>query len=88
MTLLAAGVTFFAGPPLAFTPFLQPLKIWDYWPWLLLPLCFGVSLVYKCVRVDSVRQVPIEAAKATFWIVAGMAAAAAALLLLVQFMAR
>jgi hypothetical protein len=69
------------------TPFLEPMKVWDYWIWLLLPLCFGVSLVYKSVRVDSMRGVPFEAVKATFWIVVGMAAAAGALLLLVRFLA-
>ena len=35
---------------LAVRLFLEPLRLWDYWPWMLLPLCFGVSLVYKCVR--------------------------------------
>jgi hypothetical protein len=69
---------------LAVRLFLEPLKLWDYWPWMLLPLCFGVSLVYKCVRVDEMRRVPVEAVKATVWIVAGMAAAAAVLLLLVN----
>lgn len=73
---------------LAYTPFLQPLKVWDHWPWLLLPLCFGVSLVYKCVRVDDMRRVPIEAVKATVWIVAGMAAAGAGLWLLVLAVSR
>lgn len=73
---------------LAYTPFLQPLKVWDYWPLLLLPLCFGVSLVYKCVRVDDVRRVGIEATKATFWIITGMAVAAAGLWLLVLAISR
>ena len=73
---------------LAYTPFLHPMKVWDYWPWLLLPLCLGVSIVYKSVRVESMRRVPLEAVRATFWIVAGMAGAALALLLLVRWMAR
>jgi hypothetical protein len=73
---------------LAVRYFLEPLKVWDQWPWLLLPLCFGVSLVYKSVRVESMRRVPLEALKATIWIVAGMAAAAAALLLLVRALSR
>ncbi len=75
-------------PLLAVRLFLEPLKLWDYWPWLLLPLCFGVSLVYKCVRVEWMRRVPVEALKATFWIVAGMAAAAGVLLLLVRSLAQ
>ena len=27
---------------LAYTPFVYPLPIWDYWPWLILPLTLGV----------------------------------------------
>ena len=72
---------------LAYKPFLDPLKVWDYWPWLLLPLCLGVSIVYKSVREESMSRVPKEAAKATFWIVAGMAAAAAGLFFMVRYLA-
>ena len=68
---------------LAYTPFLDPLKVWNYWMWLALPLCFGVSLVYKSVRVESMRRAPVEALKATLWILAGMFIAADVLLLLV-----
>lgn len=70
--------------PLAVRLFLEPLKVWDYWPWLLLPLCLGVSLVYKSVRVDNMRKVPVEAVKATLWIVGGMGLAAVGLWLLVM----
>ena len=72
---------------LAYTPFMDPLKVWDYWPWLLLPLCLGVSIVYKSVREELMSRVPTEALKATFWIVAGMAAAAAGLFLMVRYLA-
>lgn len=84
----AGGVAMMPEMTLAVRYFLEPLKLWDYWYWLLPPLCFGVSLVYKSIRVESVRRVPVEALKATLWIVAGMAAAAAALLLLVRMVAR
>ena len=77
-----------AGPVLAYTPFLEPLKIWDYWPWLIIPLCFAVSLVYKCVRSEDLRRVGVDAVVATFWVLAGMIAAAAVLLLLVNWVAR
>ncbi len=80
--------SFAALPILAYTPFLHPMPIWDYWAWLLLPLCFGVSVVYKSVRADSMRQVPMDAVKTTIWIVAGMGVAAAALLLLVNLLSR
>ena len=72
---------------LAYTPFMDPLKVWDYWPWLLLPLCLGVSIVYKSVREESMARVPMEALKATFWIVAGMSGAAAGLFLMVRYLA-
>ena len=80
-------MTLFVADILAYRPFLDPLKVWDHWMWLALPLCFGVSLVYKSVRVDSMRRVPVEALKATFWIIAGMAVAAVGLILLVRFQA-
>ena len=70
-----------------YVPFVYPLPIWDYWPWLLLPLCLGVSVVYKSVREESMARVPAEALKATFWIVAGMSAAAAVLFLVVRYLA-
>lgn len=76
-----------AAAILAYTPFMDPLKVWNYWPWLLLPLCLGVSIVYKSVREESMSRVPAEALKATFWIVAGMAAAAAGLFAMVRYLA-
>lgn len=72
----------------AVTPFLHPLPVWDYWVWLLVPLCLGVSIVYKAVRIESMRRLPFEAVRATVWIVAGMAIAAAALYLLVSALSR
>ena len=68
---------------LAVRLFMEPLKLWDYWPWLLLPLCFAVSVVYKSVRSDTMRPVAGEAVKMTIWVVAGMSAAAAGLWVLV-----
>jgi hypothetical protein len=85
----ATLVTLAAAPALvAFRPFLEPLRLWDHWPWLIVPLCFAVSLVYKCVRVQAMKRVPVEALVATFWVLAGMSAAAAALLLIVGFVSR
>jgi hypothetical protein len=64
---------------LAYQLFLDPLPIWNYWPWLLLPLVAGVSIVYKSVKCKSMATVPREAAVITFWILASMIAAAAVL---------
>ncbi len=72
--------------PLAYTPFLDPLPAWSthVWPWLLLPLCAGVAIVYKSTKCKSMRRVPAEAAILTVWIVLGLGGAAAALSILLK----
>ena len=71
MTPLAAVVGMIM--PLALTPayrpFLDPLPVWSdkVWPWLLLPLCLAVSVVYKSIKCRSMRQVPREALVITGW---------------------
>jgi hypothetical protein len=77
----------FAGP-LAYTPFVDALPVWDYWMWLLVPLTVGVAIVYKSIKCRTMRQVPREAAAITFWILLGMAGAAAALWLIVWWLER
>ena len=69
-------------------PFLQELPIWDYWLWLLLPLCLGVAIVYKSIKCRSMSTVPREAAVAAVWILFAMAAAAGGLAVLVRVMER
>ena len=61
--------------------FVQPLPVWDdhLWPWLLVPLCAAVSIVYKSIRCKSMSSVPREASVIFFWILIGMACAGAAL---------
>jgi hypothetical protein len=74
------------APGIAYTPFMQPLPAWDVWYLLALPLCAGVSIVYKSIRCRSMRKVPIEAAKAFFWIVVGLVSAAVLLAAVVKLM--
>jgi hypothetical protein len=62
-----------------YIPFKTPLPVWDYWYLLLVPLCLGVSVVYKTVRCATLKRVPREAAEITLVILLSMAAAAAAL---------
>jgi hypothetical protein len=69
---------------LAYTPLLDPLPIHNWWFWLLLPLCLLFSIVYKAVKCDSVRQIPKEALSITLFILAGMAAAAVVLTVIVK----
>ncbi len=74
---------------LAYTPFMQPLPgLWDYWAWLLLPLCLGVSVVYKAIKVRNMRKVPIQALMIALYILISMAAAGAALAGVVRVMER
>jgi hypothetical protein len=70
----------------AFKPFWQPLPVWDRWYLLLLPLCVGVSIVYKSIKCRDMRQVPREAGVIFVMILLGMAVAAAALMLIVRLM--
>ncbi|MEO6435455.1 MAG: hypothetical protein ABIP55_06790 [Tepidisphaeraceae bacterium] len=68
-----------ASPTLAYVPFVYPLPIWDYWPWLIVPLCLGVAIVYKSVKCQHMTMVPKEAIQIFVWILVGMMAAAGAL---------
>jgi len=69
-------------------PFIQPLPAWDAWPWLAVPLCLAISIVYKSVKCQSMKQVPHEAAGIFLWIIFGMAAAAAFLAGVVKIIER
>ena len=62
-----------------YVPFIYPLPVWDYWPWLILPLAAGVSIVWKSVKCQSMSLVPREAAIIFIWTLLGMAAAGVAL---------
>lgn len=62
-----------------FELFREPLPVWDYWYLLLIPLCVGISIVYKAIKCREVRQVPREAAVICTVILVGMVVAATAL---------
>jgi hypothetical protein len=72
--------------PLAYTPLIDPLPIWNYWMWLIVPLSAGVSVVYKSIRTESMREVPRRSLVTTLWIIGGMAFAAAALTVIVRLL--
>jgi hypothetical protein len=57
-----------------YRPFLMPAPVWNAWPWLLLPLCLGMVIVYKSVRCKEMSQVPREAAVLFVVILMGLAA--------------
>jgi hypothetical protein len=68
-----------AAPQYAYKPFLTPLPIWDHWVWLIVPLCLGVSVVYKSAKCWKPTDVPREAAKITFYMLGAMVLAAVAI---------
>src|SRR5690242_7012403 len=62
---------------LAYRPFLDPLPYsWTFWPWLLLPLCAGVAIVYKAIKCDSMKELPRQSAMFSVMILVGLAVAA------------
>jgi hypothetical protein len=81
---------FILGAAEGYRPFLSPLPLWrdSQWPWLLLPLCLGVAIVYKSMKCATIRQVPREAAVITLWIILGMAGAAVVLGVWVRLLER
>ena len=72
----------------AFEPFRQPLPVWDYWYLLLIPLCVGISIVYKSIKCREMNQVPREATVIFSMIVLGMVTAAVGLYALMRVLER
>jgi hypothetical protein len=54
--------------------------------WLLLPLCASVAIVYKTIRVDSIRRLPIEASVLIIYMLGGLFALGAGLWAITEFM--
>jgi len=75
---------FLAEATSSFQLFRQPLPIWDYWYLLLIPLCVGISIVYKAIKCREVKQVPKEASVICIVILLGMTLAAVALYALMR----
>ena len=47
----------------AYAPFRDPLwGGWNYWALFLIPLCVGIAIVYKGIRVDDIMALPGVAA--------------------------
>jgi hypothetical protein len=67
---------------IVYSPFLDPLPIWNnawWWPILLIPLCAAVAVVYKSIRCRRMSEVPREALVLMIFIVLGMVLTAGAL---------
>ena len=65
----------------AWTLFYHPMPLEaDGWTlWLLLPLCVSVAIVYKVVRIQNVRRLPLEVLALMGYMAAGLTALGAAL---------
>lgn len=66
--------------------FIDPLPIYSYWHWLLLPLCFMFSVVYKAAKVERMSELPKAALSGTMWILLGMGAAATVLTIILKIL--
>lgn len=71
---------------LAWTPFLTPLPfVQSAWLWLLIPLVFGISMMYKAARADSLEKYWRQVAIMTLQVLAAFAGLALGFFILVQF---
>jgi len=74
------------APPLAWTPFFDPLNVFhDWWFTLALPMAFCIALIYKAMRVRVWRSYWRQVLTLTVQIVVGMIAMSLFLFVLVQF---
>ena len=71
---------------LVYTPFVDPLPLWNGWFWWSLPLCAGVAVVYKCTKCRNMAEVPLQALMIFIWMMLGLVGAAGALYGLVAIM--
>ena len=70
---------------LAYIPFLRPLNfVHEWWYLLVVPLCFGLSMIYKAMRVRNLDRYWREVITMTLQIILGLIALAIALQILVQ----
>jgi len=70
---------------LAWTPFLQPITGAAHGWWLLVvPMCAGISILWKAIRLRSLDRYWLEVAFMSGQLLAGMVALAAGLMVLVR----
>ncbi len=69
---------------IAYTPFLDPIDLQVWWYLLLLPLAFGISMIYKAMRCENLNTYWHNVFVMTAQIVAAMIALAIGLIFIVQ----
>ncbi|MEM8834291.1 MAG: hypothetical protein AAGD00_00590 [Planctomycetota bacterium] len=72
---------------LAYTPFLDPLPLHDWWWWTIIPMAFGVSVAYKAVRLADLRDFWRQALVMTVQIVGTLIGLAAGAFVLIELIA-
>lgn len=70
---------------LAYRPFIDPLNLQKTWFFLLAPLCLGVSVAYKAVRVADLSHFWRQVAKMTLQLILLIILVGAALFAVVQY---
>ena len=69
---------------IAYTPFLDPIReLQTWWFFLLLPLAFGISMIYKAMRCENLKTYWHNVFVMTAQIVAAMIALAVGLIFIV-----
>ena len=80
-------ITLLAEAAAGYVPFMTPLRLWDAWPWLAIPLTIAVSVVYKTIKCREVRQIPRESAVIALWIVLAMIGVGGGVLIIYRLLA-
>lgn len=65
--------------------FVHPVQMGQNALWLVLPLCAVVAVVYKAVRVQHVRQLPLQVLGLWAYILAGLTALSVAFYMLLEY---
>ena len=65
--------------------FVHPVQMGQNALWLVLPLCAVVAVVYKAVRVQHVRQLPLQVLGLWAYILAGLTALSVAFYMLLDY---
>jgi len=74
------------GALLAYTPFIDPLPLHDWWLALLGPLVVVIAMVYKTLKLPSLERLWFEVARLSVLIIAAMAAAAVVLYYITEWL--
>jgi len=85
MTIASILNTVAAAAEPEWTPFLDPLDIHEQWLWLMPPLLFAVALVYKTLKMPTLRGLPIQTLRLGAYIFSLMAIAGVALWQLIEW---